>query len=213
MRGELGETAIPRDLRLDVRLELAPGDRRSDDRSGRRFVERLEAAVLQARDEIQLQELGYRPGHLHCYWCENSICEHSLPPTPRAVFAGYDPTGTPRWRDFGSWIVERRDPRMERLYLVIPQPLALPIPTEELMADLLPEFERPAEQRDGERTPTFPRYTIVAQLVAGTFLLPMPLDELDCSIALTAQIVEQRGPGGDPAYSLNLLCEPPAPHE
>ncbi len=201
---ELGDMKIPADLRLPIAFDVAPGTPGRSDRHEQRFIEVIEKEIHRARDELTLEELGYHPGHLRCHWCSSSICEHSLPPNPRAVFVGYDPTGTPRWRDFASWVVERRDPRLDRLYLGDPIPLAIGIHPAELTRDLLPEFERSDS--------TLPHYVIAAQLVAGLFQLPTR-GAADRGIALTAQIVERRGSGGDPLYSLNLLSNVPQGHD
>ncbi|MEM7262221.1 MAG: hypothetical protein AAF488_09545 [Planctomycetota bacterium] len=200
---EFGDTPFPPDLTLSVRLDLQPGDRSR--RGEHAFVRDLEREIQRAKEEHLIEELGYRPGHLHCHWCGTSICEHPLPPPPRSIFRVYDPTGTPRWRDFGSWVVERGDPRLDRLYLEEPQPLAIAVEAKFLTEDLLQEFERSPEGA--------PPYHVVAQVVAGCFRLPTPKGgEIDRGIALTGQVIERRGAGGEPAYSWNVLCEPPHPH-
>ena len=70
-------------------------------------------------------------------------------PSPRLKLPHWVPlavaavnTWTARWRDFASWIVERRDPRVERLFLEIPVPLAVYSSGQDLVQDLLADFGR-----------------------------------------------------------------------
>ena len=196
--GEIAELPEQVEIRVPVPVQLRGRGRKDRER---RFAEALEREVSAVRERIELDVLGYRSGHLFCHWCRSPLCEHSLPPDERAVFVGYEPTGQPRWRDFSSWVIERRDPRVERLFLARPIPIAMYSAGNELVADLLADFGR----RGGP-------YHIVAQVTSGPFLLPSPGAAERTHLAVTAQLIERRSPGGEPGYSLNLIAAPRTPH-
>lgn len=187
---------------VEVRLTLPVRTRgKGRDQAEANFLRELEREVHRLGEQLDLDRLGYQSGQVFCHWCNSPVCEHSGAPDARSVFIGYEPTGKPRWREFTSWVVEQRDPRVDRLFQERPLPVAIYLAGDELTRDLLPDFHR-------ENSP----YRIVAQVAAGLFRIPAPLGELDRGIACTAQLIERRLNGGDPSYSLNLICELPHPH-
>ena len=56
----------------------------------------VEALRGRVRDAL-LTAVAFERGHVYCLRCESSRCSHSSPPSPRAVFAGYEETGRPDW--------------------------------------------------------------------------------------------------------------------
>ncbi|MDT8391642.1 MAG: hypothetical protein RRC34_14165 [Lentisphaeria bacterium] len=45
---------------------------------------------------------SFKRGHVYCYACQSSACEHSRPLVPDQVFAGYEATGTALWVELYS---------------------------------------------------------------------------------------------------------------
>lgn len=196
MSEALGADGLPAHIELRLPLSVQLKGRGRADASDR-FARTLAQEVERYCEQAALDQLGYRSGHVFCHWCSQPICEHSIPPNHRAVFEGYEPTGLPKWRDFTSWIVSRKDPRVDRVFEERATPLVVTQDGSELVGDLLPEFRQ-------EQSP----YRILSQAVGGLFPLRVgsPDPELLRGIAVSAQLIERRLAGGDPQYSLNLIC-------
>lgn len=195
----LDETPEHVDLRVTIPVRLRG---RGREEAEGRFIAELESEVARLREQVRLDRLGYRSGHVFCHWCSSPVCEHSGPPDSRSIFVGYAPVGQPRWREFASWMVEIRDPRLDRLFQERALPLATFCTGDSLRASLLPEY-----QCDGSP------YRIVGQVVAGFFRVPTLRVEFERGLVLTAQLIERRLSGGEPSYSLNLISRLPAPHD
>jgi hypothetical protein len=180
--GELG-------LRLQLDLsETEPA------RSG--FSRRLVAHVDELLADAVHRAAAFRPGHTWCHRCASAGCEHSWPATPRQVFAGYAPTGVPRWEDFAQLCLEQRHPDVDRLYDDPPALLTLVQAGPTLSGRMLPAFQDPA-------------YDLVGQLVAGFFAMRKRVAEGRAVLALTIQVVAARQRGGGLALGLNLLGRSP----
>lgn len=184
------------DLRVTIPIRLRGEGRHAAEE---RFTHQLETEAQRLWERLELEQFGHRTGHVFCLWCKAPLCEHSAPPDVRSVFEGYASTGQPRWREFTSFVVARRDPRVDRLFGDRSLPLAVYQPGEELVAELLPAY-----RIDGHR--------ILAQVVAGLFALPRPAGGNERGLALTIQLLEQARVSGEPAVWLNLVAQPPAPH-
>jgi|CXWL01.1.fsa_nt_gi hypothetical protein len=171
------------------------------------------------------QRAAWRPGHVTCLRCAPAPCDHGRPAGPREVFAGYGPSGLPRFRDLGQLLLELRDPRVDRLYAVAttpaasirtgsrpgarrrePHPASAP-PGESaflahvmtypaLAADLLPAYVRP----------DLPR--LVGQVVAGWYLFPGSKGHLE-TVALTIQILATPSARGRHRLGFNLVGSGP----
>jgi hypothetical protein len=109
---------------------------------------------------------------------------------PRAVFAGYTPTGLPRWIDFGQLCLDRRHPQVDRLYDGRPAILTLEVDGASLNADLLAEFHRSSRHHE-----------VPGQVCAGLF----PLRGAAEAVALTFQAVVTRRGRGRRRVGLNIL--------
>lgn len=163
----------PLDLHLAVPTALREG--------------RLEQMSRDAEEAIQtaLQDLiqhtaVFQPGRIFCFRCQSAECEHAAPPDGRQVFTGYRGTGAPRFQDFGQWLLQRRDPRVDLLYREPPQLVALASPGGELSADLLPEC------RQGG-------YRLHGQVAVGWFQAPdAAIPGLRRPIAVTFQVISSR---------------------
>ena len=132
----LGNGGPPREpLRLELRLALAGGP------------EALAggAAALEREIDEELRALAaarslWPPGRVLCARCGSTACEQAAPRDPRAVFAGWGPSGVPRFLDLGQLLLERQDPRVDDLYRERGPLVALALDGAALAADLLPAF-------------------------------------------------------------------------
>lgn len=113
-RHPLGHLLAGRGEALDLRLLLptAPSKNGTLERASREAAEALQGAL----QSLLLHAAVIHPGRVFCLRCQGALCEHAVPPEARQVFAGYGPTGLPRFQDFGQWLLARRDPRVDLLY-------------------------------------------------------------------------------------------------
>lgn len=158
----------------------------------------VEQQIRTAVRETVARAEAYQHGRLYCYRCESSRCLHSVPPRPSCVFAGYAPTGLPRWEELPQFLLELRHPDVERLYN--------PQGGDFLTAFLDPEFLK-HRQLDifGRESKT---YDILGQIVFG-YLDLVPPDSTVAKaerIAMTLQAVESRRLDGSPRLDLNVLA-------
>jgi len=176
-------------------------------------------ALLRGRvRDALLNAVAFERGHVFCLRCESSRCGHSLPPTAKHVFAGYEETGRPDWVELDQLLLRRKDARLERLYgdggdgaapggPRAPRELvALPLHRDELYGRLLPGFEE-------ERFRCF----VLGQLCVGWFVpqlpahagepAPPPLERRDprAAMALTVQLVRTESAKDGPLLGLNLV--------
>ena len=138
----------------------------------RQLVGELEAALA--------RHAAFRPGRVLCLRCAPAECEHGAPRSPREVFAGYGPSGTPRFLDFGQWLLERQHPEVERIYRRPPELVTDVASGRELSRQLLPAF------RDRQND-----YRVHGQVAAGWF----PIRAAETSDRETSD----RGPRSAPA--------------
>jgi len=177
--GRLGQLG----LRLSVDL--------NDPEAGaEKLSAQLEQAVARFVEDAVQAQAAFRPGRAFCHRCESADCRHALPPRPRAAFAGYTPTGLPRWIDFPQFCLDRRHEEVDRLYDARPVILTLEVEGHHLNADLLPEFHRAARHHE-----------VPGQVCAGLF----PLPGTDEPVALTFQAVVTRRPRGRQHVGLNVI--------
>ncbi|HTQ81184.1 MAG TPA: hypothetical protein VMM92_14390, partial [Thermoanaerobaculia bacterium] len=131
-RHPLGHLIAGRVEPLDLRLAVPTARREGRiERASRDASEVIEDAIqaLLAHSAI------HQPGRIYCLRCASAACDHAVPSDGHQVFIGYGPTGLPRYRDFGQWLLERRDPRVDLLYREPPQLIALTSARGELTGD------------------------------------------------------------------------------
>ncbi len=180
---------------LDLRL-VVPLARAAVDESQ---VETLEQQLEEEIASHLAHNAILKPGHVYCLRCTSTDCEHALSTDERQVFAGYGPSGMPRFLDFAQWLLERQNPALDNLYQKPPK-LVTDIATgDELHAQLLPAF------RDLKT-----HFRMHGQVTAGWYRLPRADRRLG-SIALTFQILSSvKGAGrhqGRRRLGLNLLLK------
>src|SRR5262245_17909921 len=118
---------------LDLHLLLPTAPRNGNiERAGREAAEALQAALQSLLDHGAILQ----PGRVFCLRCGSARCAHAAPAESRQVFAGYGPTGLPRFQDFGQWLLARRDPRVDLLYREPPQLVTVVVPGRELARQL-----------------------------------------------------------------------------
>lgn len=151
------------------------------------------AALDRAVSGLVTHQATFVPGAVYCLRCNSAGCEHAAPPGPRQVFAGYGKTGVPRFLDFGQLLLERGDPRVDRLYGNTPALLAHTHVGRDLTADLLDAY------RDDEAG-----YLLHGQVAAGWYRVPDAAGR-PAVVALTFQLVSTRPPGNPRRFGLNVL--------
>lgn len=178
------------EIRFDLHLRARPGE------AWALTFDPPLADQIAAQLEDARALLGvYREGRVFCHKCESSDCAHAAPPTPLAVFAGYDPMGMPEWKELLQALIEARDERVDRLFDRSPRVLARLQLGRDLRARQLAEFGRASAT-----------YSILGQVVAGYFAAPgAPGADAAGRVALTFQAVETRGPRGGREVRLNTL--------
>ena len=182
-RKTFGDAPFPEKLRIPFELTIPPAV--PDDASA--------SPPILAGLADALRRSGARAdpvvaGCVFCYRCDRADCEHAAPPRPQSVFAGFSPTGQPRWSDFAQALLEAKHERVDELFSS-PAPLGLVQPGRELKARLLHPF--------GKSSKT---YDVLGQLVAGHFGAGG-----DTVSALTVQAVESRTPEGGTRLTLNRI--------
>ena len=173
---------IPSDLR-DGRLEPA--------------VRSADEALDDALGDLVRERSVFRPGRAFCLRCSSPDCVHSMAPEPRQVFAGYGPTGVPRFLDFGQLLLERRDPRVETLFRDSPGLVALTLGEADLCAALAEPFQK---REDGFR--------LLGQVAAGWFRVRAETGVAE-PFAVAFQILSVRGRKGRRSLVLNVLGTAP----
>ena len=157
-RHPLGHLVAGRGERIDLRLSLPTALRDGQiAKAGHAASESIQEAVQSLLHHSAL----FQPGRVLCLRCGTATCEHSAPTDSRQVFAGWSPAGLPRFVDFGQWLLQRRDPRVDLLYREPPQVVTVVIPEAELAGNLIPAFK----QREDS-------YRIHAQVAAGWYQAP-----------------------------------------
>lgn len=168
----------------------AAADRTSVERSARE----LEEAVAAAVEGLIHHRAAFRPGCVYCLRCEGADCEHAALPSPRSTFAGYGPSGMPRFVDFAQWLVERRDPRAGDLYERSSHVVAVVAEGDELLSQLLAVYR--------DRTAG---YRLHGQVTAGFYRVADRRGN-GVPIAVTFQVVSSRPQGNRRRYGLNVLA-------
>ena len=169
---------------LHVSCTVEPGERWKV-----QFPESLADQVREILQEVTARSNALKQGHIYCYRCESTTCEHSLPSSPTEVFGGYSPTGIPKWLDFHQLLLAKGHPQVADLFESDSSNLlALYMDGHSLREEQLEVFGRMSLS-----------YEILGQVVFG--LIKVGSER----IALTAQAVQYKGPRGKPRVDLNLL--------
>lgn len=152
------------------------------------------AALDRAVAALVIHRAAFRPGAVYCLRCNRADCEHAEPEGPRQVFTGYGKTGVPGFQDLAQFLLERSDPRVDRLYGDTTTLLAHTVLGKDLTGDLLPAY------RGNDAG-----YLLHGQVVAGWYPVPDPTGR-PWRLALTFQLVSTRPDRSQPRrFGLNLL--------
>jgi hypothetical protein len=180
------------ELELTVSVPVGPPAPLPDD-----AVERVERELAEEVDALLRHRAAFRPGRIFCLRCGSADCDHAAPPDARHVFAGYGPSGLPRFLDFGQWLLERRHPEIDRLFATPPTLLTDVASGRELTAELLPAFRDAGD-----------RVRIHGQVTAGWFRVPRaagPLGLLALSFQVLSAPDRRRRHRGRRRLALNVL--------
>ncbi len=183
-----------RDAELEITLRVPLSGNAEQLREVTAEGQRALAGEIEA---LLLHRAAFRPGRVLDLNDGGSDSDSSIPADPRQVFSSYGPTGKPIWVDFGQYLLERQDPRVDLLYRRPPALVTQVVSGRELSALLLPAFaEHPTS------------YRIHGQVVAGWFLVPQAKDGKRL-LALTLQVVSCAGRRGRRRLGLNILGASP----
>jgi hypothetical protein len=173
-------------LRLDLPLSASDEDL---DRIAGELWERIDAGVR----EILVHRASFRIGRVFCLRCGSADCEHAAPARSREVFAGYGPSGVPRFLDLGELLLSRQDPRVGELFEGAGGVVSCAMTEEELMREVLPSF------REGVSS-----YRVHGQVVAGWYRVPDPHGRRR-GMALTVQVVSAKPRRMRRRFGVNVL--------
>jgi hypothetical protein len=179
-------------LLVEASVPLAADEDLLDEAAGS-LGERLQ----QALSGLLAQRSVLQAGCVYCLRCRTSGCAHSRPGGSREVFAGYGPSGVPRFVDFGQWLLSSGDIRVETLYREGRSLVAHWSGERELTRDLLPAFR---DARVGFR--------LLGQVAAGWYRVPAGERHSD-ALALSFQIVSTSPEGRKRRFGLNVVGAAP----
>jgi hypothetical protein len=183
------------DLHLQIPVSLQDEDHALSSRFAEDLIEQIDA--LRTEGEIELH--GHRSGHAHCYWCQQTDCEHSQPENGHTVLTGWSPTGIPVWKNITNFLLAESPDLLDHLHGDTLKPFAVLVEESDLLAEVLPQY------MEGSK---FSRP--IAGLLVGGFPLQMPNFEID-HLSMTALVYETRTARGIPRYRWNFIATPPKP--
>ena len=183
---------------------LLPGRGESIELGLRLPLDREDARLGKARDRLRhaldaglagvlSHRASFVPGRVFCLRCRQATCGHAVPADARHIFAGYSPSGVPRFVDLGQWLLERRDPRVEALYDDTGPLVTRRSDEAELTERLLPAFR---DHRDGFR--------LHGQVAAGWYRVASESGRAE-SFAITLQVVSSGCAAGRSRFGLNVI--------
>lgn len=184
---------------LEVTLAVPlSSDAAEIDRAAREVADGLAGGI----DGLVHHRASFRPGRVYCLRCGSSDCEHAPLPSERATFAGYGPSGVPRFLDLPQWLMERGDARAATLYgedgpRRLDRVVAVAASGEELTSGLLDVYRDQAAD-----------YRLHGQVSAGWFRATDTRGH-GTPIAATFQVVSSRPPGNRRRLGLNVLVQGP----
>ena len=188
-----GAATGPDEIPLQLRLVARPGQNWE-----LTFDPPLADQVAAQMEDAQAERAVYRKGAVYCYRCESSDCAHARPPSPLGIFGGYDSAGRPVWPELAQALVERKDPRVDRLYGRPPAVVALMQLGSEVRGEQLAAFGRASKT-----------YAVLGQVIAGYFpcapAASEPQDQMT-RLAVTLQVVETRGARGEFRLHVNPVA-------
>ena len=119
-------------------------------------AEELAESARRIAADVAAENCEVRTGFVYCYHCSSASCEHAAPPEPGYVFAAYQESGRPQWREFFRYLVDVDDERVDQLFFDSPPALARVVGRKSIIDRQLVSFGR------GSLT-----YHIVGQVVGG----------------------------------------------
>ena len=185
--GDIPENA--NDIDMVLRLKIAPSNNWS-----LHFEPDLNEQLSAQIEDFQAQQDVFQQGHVYCFRCNSSTCEHAAPPDTLHVFKGYSEMGVPEWNEFAQVLLEQKDERVDRIFSNKGAAIARMQLGKELRLNQLSSFGRSSKT-----------YAILGQTIAGYYNVTTA-DKEQTRLAITFQIVEARGAGGKVRVQLNVLA-------
>lgn len=179
--GVVSNPSSPVSLHLSVRID-ASFDWKTE------FDPPLHGQIASQFAHFEAARDVFSAGHVYCFRCASSACDHSVPPTSLHVFSGFDATGRPEWKEFTQVLLDEKDERVDQLYLKPPRLLAAYQAGKALKGRQLAAFGKASLS-----------YSVLGQVVAGY------LRNGEQRTAVTLQVVEGRTRDGDLQLRLNPI--------
>ena len=150
------------------------------------------------RAEIAAQishQAAFRPGQVLDLRHPQGEGPETSPNDSRKVFVGFSATGAPRFQDFAQWLLAVKHPQLDLLYARPPGLVTVVATSEDLYAEVLPPFRRPAALD----------WQLHGQVMAGFFEVTKK-DGTPGQLALSFQVQSSAAKeGGRRRFGLNLL--------
>lgn len=176
----------PLTLTLSIPLETRNGELlRAEKDSTQALSEGVEALLA--------HRALFQPGAVFCLRCSSAECEHAHPTQSREVFAGYGPTGIPRFLELDQWLLESRDPRVNLLYQERPGLITFERPGDKLSKRLLPIYR---DRKSG--------FHLHGQVAAGFYTIRDAAGDAH-TLAITLQLISSGKHPTRRRFGLNLL--------
>ena len=99
----------PRWIDIQVRVPLDP---RQD---GHRAASGIVEQILKRVQDVKAHDRALIPGSVYCFFTESAEGNDAKPKEPRQVFDGYTSTGRPKFTDFVTMAIERKDQNIDAL--------------------------------------------------------------------------------------------------
>lgn len=172
-------------VEVSVRLPLEPAARADIE------VKLLEERLKAAREDLLAKNTVFSSGRVFCLRCASTDCKHAVPPSERSVFAGYSPTGLPRFAEWPELLLERRDDRLDEVHERPARFVARVATPDELVGSVLDVYRSDLGFR------------LWGQVDAGWFTSPRTGDA--DRQALSLQILSLKSPGRPWRFGLNAV--------
>lgn len=171
---------------IPVKVAFTGGSEGEDEQE---LVERFRSHVREALTA----KIAFRPGRVYCFQCGDAGCAHTAPGQSADTFAGYSPTGKPVWITLTNLLINRGDPRVDKLYGDEAEVVAVAQTARELTGELMAGFGRGSLA-----------FKVLGQVAAG--LVPPTLwPAKEERFTLTLQIVETRVGKAKKRLRLNII--------
>jgi hypothetical protein len=177
--------------KFKVQLEI---DVDPEDNWALHFEPDLLIQVKRQLEDAEAEWGSYIAGRVYDFHADSAKTNQSVPPSATMVFSGYDNFGTPQWCEFSQVLLDRKDPRVDKLFEARAPALNVVQFGKELKSEQLSSYGK------GSKT-----YSLLGQIAFGYLFVPGAKRRIKAGsekLALTFQVVETRDLQG--AFDLRI---------